>query len=163
MNKRQAAHHLGVSTRAIERYTAKGKLIPTYEKGRTGPAPVYAKAQLDELKKEMEKAISTPRPPIKSDKPAKTSKADKSNRLIIRPNKNNDLVALLAAFDRARTPSALDVSAKLLLSIIEAQKLTGLSNQRLREAIHRKELKGKIIGKGYKIKRGDLDAYIRKL
>jgi excisionase family DNA binding protein len=163
MNKKQAAQHLDVSTRAIERYTAKGKLTPTYEKGRTGPAPVYDKAQLDELKKEMEAMISTPRPPVKDKKPAKKDKPDKGNGIIIRPNKNNDLIELLAAIDRARTPSTLDVSAKLLLSISEAQKLTGLSDQHLRDAIHSGRLKGKIIGRGYKLKRTDLDLYIRKL
>lgn len=163
MNKKQAAQHLGVSTRAIERYTAKGRLTPTYEKGRTGPAPVYAKAQLDELKKEMEEAISAPRLPIKSDKPAKRSKTDKGNGLITRPNKNNDLAMLLTAIDRARTPSTLDVSAKLLLSISEAQKLTGLSDKHLRNAVHTGKLKGKIIGRGYKLKRTDLESYVRKL
>jgi excisionase family DNA binding protein len=163
MNKKQAAQYLGVSTRAIERYTARGRLTPTYEKGRTGPAPVYDKAQLDALKKEMEAATNTPRRPIKSKKPAKKDKLDKGNELIIRPNKNNDLATLLAAIDRARTSSVLDVSAKPLLSISEAQKLTGLSGKHLRDAIHLGKLKGKIIGKGYKLKRADLDIYIRKL
>lgn len=162
MNKKQAAQHLGVSTRAIERYTAKGKLTPTYEKGRTGPAPIYDKSQLDELKKEMGTASSTLHQSVKSEKPAK-DKAGKKSKLIIHPNKNNGLAGLLAAIDRARTPSALDVSAKLLLSIREVQKLTGLSDKHLRNAIRSGKLKSKVIGRGFKVKRTDLDTYVRKL
>jgi excisionase family DNA binding protein len=45
----------------------------------------------------------------------------------------------------------------------KAAALTSLSMNHLREAIHAGKLKGKIIGKGYKIKRSNLDAYVKKL
>jgi predicted site-specific integrase-resolvase len=36
MNKKEAAEFLGVSTRAIERYAAKGKIGVAYSKNKTG-------------------------------------------------------------------------------------------------------------------------------
>jgi len=50
-----------------------------------------------------------------------------------------------------------------MLTLADAAALSSLSENHLREAIKAKKLKGRIIGKGYKIKRVDLDAYIKKL
>ncbi|ACK74167.1 hypothetical protein PCC7424_5608 (plasmid) [Gloeothece citriformis PCC 7424] len=53
MNKQEAADYLGVSTRAIERYTQKGKLSVKYENAKTRPVAVYDQAELDRLKDEL--------------------------------------------------------------------------------------------------------------
>ncbi|WP_242054234.1 helix-turn-helix domain-containing protein [Nostoc parmelioides] len=45
----------------------------------------------------------------------------------------------------------------------EAQALTGLSKEVLRSAIASGELKAKVIGKSWRIKRSDLETYIDKL
>ncbi len=50
MNKKEAAEYLGVSTRAIERYTQKGKLGVKYSGGKTRPLAIYDKGELDRLK-----------------------------------------------------------------------------------------------------------------
>ncbi len=52
---------------------------------------------------------------------------------------------------------------KLLLNINDCRLLTGLSDASMRDAIRSGKLKGQKIGRGYKIKRGDLDEYIEKL
>ncbi len=57
----------------------------------------------------------------------------------------------------------IDPSAKLLLTLAEAQALTGLSRGVLREAIDKGKLKGQVIGRAWRIKRTDLEAYIKKL
>ncbi len=100
MNKQQAAAYLNVSTRAVERYTSKGKLTPRYEKGRTGPAPVYEQQQLDALKAEMEQAATAP--VVQHDKPAKSGKSDKRDALMIRSGNKTDLAAFIAAIESAR-------------------------------------------------------------
>jgi excisionase family DNA binding protein len=56
-----------------------------------------------------------------------------------------------------------NVGQKILLSLKECRTLTGLSDDNLRDAIHNGKLKAKIIGRGYKVKRDDLDSYIKKL
>ncbi len=52
---------------------------------------------------------------------------------------------------------------KLLLNINDCRLLTGLSRQLLRQAIKDGELKGRVIGRGFRVKREDLDRYIEKL
>jgi excisionase family DNA binding protein len=45
---------------------------------------------------------------------------------------------------------------------MEAAQLSGLSRGHLREAIEEKKLKARIIGRGWRVKRADLDAYVAK-
>lgn len=160
MNKREAAEYLGVSTRAIERYTARGKLTPEYEKGRTGPAPVYDRTQLDALRREMNDTTGKLRLTIDTDKPAKIDRTD-SHISFNRAGSN--LGALVAAINKVHSQSASEIAAKLLFSIKEAQKLTGLSEEHIRNAIHTGKLKGSIIGRGYKVKKADLEKYVARL
>jgi excisionase family DNA binding protein len=58
---------------------------------------------------------------------------------------------------------ALSVADKLTLSLIEASQLSGLSRGHLRQAIEEKKLRARIIGKGWRMIRADLDAYVAKL
>jgi excisionase family DNA binding protein len=50
-----------------------------------------------------------------------------------------------------------------MLSIDEAAALAGLSAHHVREAIKAGALKAKIVGRGWRVKRPDLDAYVKKL
>jgi excisionase family DNA binding protein len=50
-----------------------------------------------------------------------------------------------------------------MLSLAEASQLSGLSREHLREAIEEKKLKARIIGGGWRVKRDDLDLYVKKL
>lgn len=163
MNKSEAAAHLNVSTRAVERYTAAGRLTPTYEKGRTGPAPVYDRAQLDALKREMSDGATEPRRPVKHDKPAKHD--SKPTALAIPQRKLPELAQFFAAVEAARTaqPSIADLAAKPILTRAEAQKLTGLSRGVLKAAVQAGKLKETLIGRAYRIKRDDLDKFIKGL
>jgi excisionase family DNA binding protein len=58
---------------------------------------------------------------------------------------------------------AVAIADKLILTIAEVQMLTGLSKELLRDAITAGELKAKVIGKGWRVKRSDLQEYIDKL
>lgn len=166
MNKKEAAEYLNVSTRAIERYTAQGKLTPTYEKGRTGPAPVYDQAQLDELKRQMDEAAAATHSAVKPDKSDKRDKADngdKDGALVLRSGSRADLAAFIAALDRARGQSITDIAAKPLLTRAEAQRYTGLSRELLHEAVTSGRVKEIKLGRAYRIKRAELDSYIETL
>ncbi len=163
MNKAQAAEYLAVSTRAIERYTTKGRLTPKYEPGRTGPAPVYDRTQLDTLKAEMQKPVL--RPTVKHDKPAQTDKPDKddkSNGLMLRSGSRADLAALIAAIDGARATSVTDLSHKLALTEKEAARLSGYPLSQIRAARKAGRLKATLTGSGWRVKRRDLDVYVSK-
>jgi excisionase family DNA binding protein len=67
------------------------------------------------------------------------------------------------AEERKAAPDASHVAAKLLLTLSECQTLTGLSRAVLREAIETKKLKAKLIGRSFRIKRPDLEAFVKAL
>lgn len=77
------------------------------------------------------------------------------------------LVAALEALRQSRAvPDCItvaDIAHKLMLTLQEASALSNLSRAHLREAIRRGKLKAKIIGRGWRIKRTDLDTYVRAL
>jgi excisionase family DNA binding protein len=64
--------------------------------------------------------------------------------------------------DEPRSAS-VRTSEKLLLNLNDCRLLTGLSDDFLRDAIKTGTLKAKIIGRGYKIKRQDLDGFVNNL
>lgn len=158
MDKKNAAEYLGVSTRAVERYVSKGKLTPTYEKGRTGPAPIFDPVQLDALKTEMNSQLDS-LTGDKADK-VKPGKADKSV-LVVR--KNLDLSPLISVLEAVSSPvrPVASLGVKLALTLAEASALTGVSQNRLRDALKSGELKGKRgLSRGWLILRTDLEAWL---
>jgi hypothetical protein len=72
------------------------------------------------------------------------------------------LVEAMASREEVRSAS-VRVSEKLLLSVKDCRFLTGLSEQAIRDAIRDETLKSRVIGRGFKVKRTDLDEFISKL
>lgn len=170
MNKQEAADYLGVSTRAIERYTQKGKLSVKYEGGKTRPVAVYDQEELDKLKEELN--ITTYKPAIASSDPTPTELATTSVGLSGLVEKfilplSNQLQQLTEAISYLKAlpthQATVGIENKLLLTLKEVQALTGLSRETLREAIASHQLKAQIIGKAWRIKRKDLEEYIENL
>jgi excisionase family DNA binding protein len=64
---------------------------------------------------------------------------------------------------QAGEPSIADLSHKLTLSLPEAARVSGLSVNHLRGAIHDGKLKAKIVGRGWKVKPEELRAYVAKI
>ena len=158
MNKKQAAEYLSVSERAIERYTAKGKLTVRYDKGKTGTVAIYDDAQVKQLKAEMDN------PPV----PARSNGHDKGDKLMrVTPSGLSLVQAIGAAIGEhigaKSNGHSVPVESKLTLTLKEAATLSGLSRSWLVGAIHANKLKAAKRGRGWNIKRKDLDLYINKL
>jgi excisionase family DNA binding protein len=147
MNKREVAEFLSVSTRIVEKYASEGKLGEIkYVRGKTGKQAEYDREAVESLKAILESpdtALTAPRTP--------------DARLIV--------ASLVEAITNREQPrqEAVRVSEKLLLNLSDCKLLTGLSNEHLRNAIHDGKLKAKIIGRGYKVKKQDLDEFINNL
>jgi excisionase family DNA binding protein len=170
MNKQEAADYLGVSTRAIERYTQKGKLSVRYEGGKTRPVAVYDLEELDKLKEELK--TTTYKPAIAPSDPTPTELATTPVGLSGLVEKfietlSGQLQQLTEAIQSFKTLSThqptVGIENKLLLTLREVQALTGLSRETLREAIASDQLKAQIVGKAWRIKRKDLEEYIENL
>jgi excisionase family DNA binding protein len=146
MNKKEVSEFLGVSTRLVEKYASEGRLGEvTYIRGKTGKQADYASEAVEKLKQVLESpdtAIATKTPDA---------------RLFAA-----SLVEAITSREESRSAS-IRVSEKLLLSVNDCRLLTGLSEQNLRDAIHDGKLNARIMGRGYKVKRKDLDAFIESL
>lgn len=169
MNKREAAEFLGVSVRALERYVQQGRIGGHYEKGKTRPTLVFDLAELEAFKGELERKVY--RPAVEPSNPDNSATSDTANARLssnssMQPERalEEGLSAILSALlerqsQRIQTPA----QHKLLLTLSEAQALTGLSRAMLREAISKGTLKAQIIGKSWRVKRSDLERYVEKL
>ena len=62
MNKDEAAGALGISKRALERYTKMGKLTVSYSKGKRGRIAVYDPDEVEKLRKEIQGEKTSPVP-----------------------------------------------------------------------------------------------------
>jgi excisionase family DNA binding protein len=178
MNKQEAAEYLGVSVRAIERYVSAGKLPANYVRGKTGQVLNFDADVLERFKAELEAPVS--RGTIEPDKarqsptsgttratrPDSATSAD--SRTLARLDGANGQNALLllsqaiaaATSDKVRQSPTVGVEHKLLLTLAEAQALTGLSRGVLRAAIDSGDLKAKQIGRAFRVKRADLEKYV---
>lgn len=70
---------------------------------------------------------------------------------------------LEALLERQSQQIVVPPDHKLLLTLTDAQALTGLSRAVLREAISTQKLKAEIIGRSWRIKRTDLEKYVEKI
>ncbi len=155
LTKLAAAERLGVSVRAIENYSSKGKLHPKYAAGRRGKVALFDEAEVDRLKDERGEVVFNPRPPKAPTENALTLLSESPQRLAL-------LETIRAALSGS-TQSTLSIGDKIILTLDDASRLTSLSKDYLRAALKTDKLQGKKIGRGWKIRRGDLDTFCKTL
>ncbi|MDQ3817614.1 MAG: helix-turn-helix domain-containing protein [Acidobacteriota bacterium] len=165
MNKQEACAFLGVSERSLARYASQGKVQVTYTKGTRGNVAVYDDQDLERLKEELA-APTAIRPANEQAIPANSASLAKRpvagvaeffNQLQARDE------ALFQALTSLPHRNQVAIENKLTLNLAEGAQLSGLSKQHLRDAIKTGKLKAKIIGRGWRMKRKDLETYIQKL
>ncbi len=162
MNKEQAANYIGASVRTLQRLTGAGKIPVTYERGHKGDEARYTQSDLDAYL-QSQKPAALMRPDTAATSGA-TDDATQAMSLVTTGGAASGMAtgaALIEAFAQMSAP--VRVSEKFTLSLIEAAQLSGLSRGHLRQAIEEKKLKARIIGRGWRVKREDLEAYIKKL
>lgn len=168
MNKEEAAAYLGISVRTLQRHVQRGEIAVAYVRGRRGDEATFDEAELSRFKKTLDQPTYVTRatPSVTGG----TGGAASSVQALARRDDGAAWIAeqfsMLLAQGAAMASHARPVVAvadKLTLSLVEAAQLAGLSRGHLREAIHTGKLKARIIGRGFKVKRADLEAYIKKL
>ena len=174
MNKIEAAAFLGVSVRALERYTAQNRVAARYEKGKTRSVLVYDQGELERFKGELDSEVHRPTVEISQQNSANfANDAKPANALATfgeflpsSPNFGPLLQLLQAAHEAGNVAGGSEkhpvtpTQDKLLLTLEEAGSLTGLSRAILMEAVKSGALRARKIGKAWRIKRRDLDAFI---
>ena len=167
MTKQEAAEFLGVNSRNIEHYAKQGRLSVTYTRGTRGQVATYNEDELKQLKYELEEPAYPQRPAIDQ------SLAKPNARAIaeLQPQALGEaigagIISQLSSVVRSEIENAQkhpSAGEKLLLTLPEAQALTGLSRATLRAAIDESRLSAQIIGRAWRVKRADLESYVKKL
>ena len=164
MNKEPAAKFPGVSAHTLQRHTAAARIAANYLPGKQGHQAVYDRAELKRCKKELAKVTPYARLAVTPETPgaaeyASTALARIQPKYAEHPAET--LEALREALRHAAPPILL--SEKLILTPAKAAQLSGLSRGLLQGTISTHRLRGQIPGKGWKVKRADLEAFIQRL
>lgn len=185
MNKKDAANYLGISTRTLEWHVKQKNIGARKVRGKTGEIADFDEGELRKLKAQIE-ARREPSHAVVRDSPESPDSPDQSLARLsdVSPEQFAELLTrtyqagaeaimqrlplmLPAANDGGRTPEPTisDLAHKLVLSLKEVSQLTGRSVARLREDCESGRLKAKKneIARGWRVKRDDLDSYVRKL
>jgi len=154
MNIKEAAEHLGISVKTLERRIAAGDVSVAYVSGGTGKQRTFDREELDRFKRaDEEKAVAT----------TYVARPRVATVAALMSNGNGDTalpqLAPLALIERLTLALESSHAPKVLLTLQEAAELTGLSVNRLRKGIHEGALDGRRIVRCFKVRPSDARAY----
>lgn len=159
MKKAEACELLKISDRSLARYAAQGKIAVTYHKGKRGNVAEYNDDDVKRLKDELAAPVGARKPAVE-----RVSNPDNTSLQTMSDFGDALQAALMRIASDARTPPAqVEIAFKLLLTLKEASALSNLSTDYLKQAIKAGKLKAAIIGRGWKVKRAELERFISKL
>jgi excisionase family DNA binding protein len=157
MNKEEASTALGISVRSLQRLVQSEKISVTYRRGESGKQEaIFNPVEIENYKLGRDAEVVKPSVATTDDTALARSDATTGDTALARN-------VIETIFNLGLQKPAVPIADKPLLKLDEAAALTGLSRHLLRQAIEDGSLKGKIIGRGFRVKRGDLDRYIENL
>jgi excisionase family DNA binding protein len=184
MNKKEAAAYLGISTRTLEWHVKQKNIGARKVRGKTGEIADFDEGELRKLKAQIDERRAPVHAVERLSHESHETEARNMTGLARLSDVSPDqfmqmlaqaytagvsevmqrLPAMLPPAPNGHAPATIsDLAHKLTLSLVEAAQLSGLSRGHLRAAITEKKLKARIIGRGFRVKREDLDLYVRKL
>ena len=183
LDKKQAAEYLQVTTRSLERYTNEGRISVRYEQSPNGEIAMFDPEELKKFK--TDKQTSRIKPTVEPDRPhdrpsnpqSQITRSSQPQTELYNPSQETNfglatLIAPLGALFNNLTKAidnhgsrvtTTELRSKLLLTLDEAQTITGLSRDILQDAIKAGQLPSKMMGKAHRIKTQDLERYIANL
>jgi excisionase family DNA binding protein len=160
LSKKEAAEYLGISSRTLERHVKDGKIGVRYQPGATNDVAMFDEQDLENFKNERQIPKVKPTFVQTSSELADQPPTDLTDR--ITQSSGGFLAPLITPFqdfsERLFSFPFL-LQGKILVTLNEAQIITGLSREILMIAIKSGELEAKIVGKAYRIKRKELERY----
>jgi len=180
LTKEQAAKRLKISVRSLQRAASAGRVKPVYHRGASGKMETFFDSDdVYRYKEELAQVVEPERKPAIVDAPTGDSRALSQIGAGSYVADLHDLLERLVAAQERQLPpdtpapvsdshtlsqnAPVSVADKIILTLAEASALTNLSRNHLRQAIEEKILKARIIGRGWRVKREELDAYVKKL
>ncbi len=140
----------------------RGELSVRYEKGKNGKVAIFDPDEVKRLKDRLSVESHRPAvlPPLSENEdslPAQGGAVVPAEYLL------KALQTLALASPRKRELLITEVAAKPVLKMKEASLLTGFSEGHLREAIKNKLLNARKIDRSWRVRREDLETYVRSL
>jgi predicted DNA-binding transcriptional regulator AlpA len=190
LNKIEAAEYLGCTTRTLERHIKDKKIGVTYQQSKYGEIAMFDPQELEDFKSgktatrttrivpaapyEQAELIDEPTPQDRGQIVTASSQKDLASKTpsdslplgmggLIAPIDNwfGRVVQAIENVGNRRTITEL--RSKPLVTLDEAQIITGLSREILIDAIKKGQLPTRIMGKAYRIKQADIDRYISEI
>lgn len=176
MTKKQAAEFLGRSERSVSVYMSKDQLPYELVSGPHGRELAFKLSDLERLKADMQTPVSrgevvghavmqnTHAAPVRLHR-MPSSAALQTAQAASLPQVREDVIERMIQAVSARPDSIADLSVKLVLTLADAQRLAGIPKTRIIAAIKTSCLRGfrGELGRGWRVKRADLDLWIASL
>ena len=164
LSKKEAAKYLGISSRTLERHVKDGKIGVRYQPGATNDVAMFDEQDLENFKNERQIPKVKPTVVQTSSELADRQPTDLTD-LTTQTNEGflAPLITPFRDFSERLFSFPFLLQGKILVTLNEAQIITGLSREILMTAIKSGELEAKIMGKAYRIKRKELERYIDEL
>ena len=190
LNKVEAAEYLGCTTRTLERHIKDQKIGVTYQQSKYGEVAMFDPQELEDFKSGKTTTRTTIIVPASPYEPAEIidEPTPKDRGQIVPAPTQKDLTyrppseslplgigVLIAPIDNwfGKVVQAIDnlgnkrtiteLRSKPLVTLDEAQIITGLSREILIDAMKNGQLPARIMGKAYRIKQTDIDRYISEI
>jgi excisionase family DNA binding protein len=170
LNKEQAAAALGITVRTLQRHMAAHRIGFAMRRTVTGEEATFSETEVVRFKAERDALTTT----VTSATTVSEVVRDAPTQALQRAPSEQSMTMFVAALSDALRgagtqrngaggAASVSIGDKLMLSIDEAAALAGLSANHIYVAIRAGKLKAKIVGRGWRVKRPDLDAYVKKL
>ncbi|MFY9226670.1 MAG: helix-turn-helix domain-containing protein [Blastocatellia bacterium] len=187
VSKKEAAEILGVSEKTIQRLSRKDQIVTIYKKKYHGGYTAYFPlSDVERVKaaRENNEELPTVKPSVfpPAEEPSQTSTiildqpivAASVIELVEEPFRPLPITLeakeVIKETKAAKTKesiktsiSAVEAAAKLILTVEEVSILTHLPEKELREELKKGRLRGLFKGHGWKVKRADLEEYVRSI
>lgn len=187
VSKKEAAKILDVSEKTLQRLSSKDKIVTVYKKKYHGGYTAYFPlSELERIKKARENNEELPTVKSSAFPPAEDPLPQTPTIILEQPAVVTPAIALVEEPFRPlpitleakeviketkpaktkevkTTISAVEAAAKLILTVEEVSILTHLPEKELREDLKKGRLRGLFKGHGWKVKRTDLEEYVRSI
>lgn len=170
MNKQKAAEFLEIGVRSLERYMAHGRVAYVRQRGKTGEVVDFRKSELQRFKEELHSPTHQAAVEVRQASSSNSSGLVAKDQImaeigesLVSMSEGIDALSEAVFYMLKERTHKIPVENKPLLTLAEAQQVSGLSRKFLLEAIQQGRLKAEIIGKAWRVKRRDLDRFISKL
>lgn len=158
LTKEDAAKALNVSVRTLQRMVSKGEISVSYIRGKKGDEAVFDPQEIERVNGRKTQAQFI----LKGEPMTAMTPVSQHDTALV-PMRESALELFSQLLEQRNYNADVPIADKFTLSLDEAAKLSGLSKNYLRDAIHAKKLKAKIIGRGWKINRDVLKAFATKV